>query len=191
MVGGYCASGKSTFSRRLSQLINIPCFNKDVIKEVLGDGFGQSGGCFDAASGGMVIDKGSRVTFLLMLHIAEEFLKAGMPCILESNFKLNEIEQIQSLLDKYNCRCLSFIFKGDLDILFYRYMERDDSEKRHWVHSTAGENSENFGQWHLQYGIGKACIGKTIITDATSFTDIDYDELYSAAQEFMLSEAFE
>jgi len=67
LVGGYCATGKSTFSLKLSQMINIPCFNKDIIKEVLGDGFGPENK--------MVEKKGSTSTFLLMLHIAECFLQ--------------------------------------------------------------------------------------------------------------------
>ncbi|MCL2722018.1 MAG: hypothetical protein FWD47_11860 [Treponema sp.] len=41
LVGGCCAAGKSIFSNKLSNLLNIPCFNKDVIKEVLGEGFGS------------------------------------------------------------------------------------------------------------------------------------------------------
>jgi dephospho-CoA kinase len=41
LVGGYCASGKSVFSRKLSSLLSIPCFNKDIIEEVLGDEFGS------------------------------------------------------------------------------------------------------------------------------------------------------
>ena len=34
LVSGYCATGKSTFARNLSQSLNIPCFIKDTIKEV-------------------------------------------------------------------------------------------------------------------------------------------------------------
>ena len=59
IIGGYCASGKSVFSRKLSGLLNIPCFNKDIIKEVLGDGFGSENN--------MVSQKGSFATFLQML----------------------------------------------------------------------------------------------------------------------------
>jgi predicted kinase len=69
LVGGYCATGKSTFSLELSKLLNIPVFNKDIIKEVLGDGFGPENN--------IVEQKGSAATFLLMLHIAEQILQAG------------------------------------------------------------------------------------------------------------------
>jgi predicted kinase len=177
IVGGYCATGKSVFSNKLSNLFNIPCFNKDVIKEVLGDGFGSENN--------MVELKGSVATFLVMLHIAEKMLQAYNICILESNFKQKEMNQIKVLLEKYNCKCLTFIFKGDFKILFNRYMERDVLEKRHWVHSTAGENAENFEKGHLQSGIGETGIGKIINRDSTKFENIDYNELYDIAKEFI------
>ena len=180
IVGGYCATGKSTFSRKLSGMFNIPCFNKDVIKEVLGDGFGPENN--------MVEKKGSTATFFLMLHIAECFLQTGKLCILESNFKLKEMEQIKTLLEKYNCECLTFIFKGDFDILFYRYMKRDTAEKRHWVHNTAGENIDNFRDSHLQSGIGKTGIGQTITIDATSFDKVNYDELFAIVKDFIIKD---
>ena len=180
VVGGYCATGKSTFSRKLCGLLNIPCFNKDVIKEVLGDGF--------APENNMVEKKGSAATFLLMLHIAECFLQAGKPCILESNFKIKEIEQLEILLERYNCKCLTFNFKGDFDVLFDRYMKRDISEKRHWVHSTAGENADNFREGHLKSGIGEGGIGQTITIDATSFAKVNYEDLYAAAKYFLIND---
>ena len=179
-VGGDCATGKSTFSRDLSQLLNIPCFNKDVIKEVLGDGFGSEND--------LVEQKGSATTFLLMLHIAERFMQTGNFCILESNFKAREIVQLKVLLEKYNCKCLTFIFKGDFNVLFDRYMGRDISEKRHWVHNTAGENAENFKEGHLQAGIGETGIDQTITIDSTSFEKVNYDELFALAKNFILSD---
>jgi predicted kinase len=180
IVGGYCATGKSTFSRNLSQMLNIPCFNKDIIKEVLGDGIGPENN--------MVEKKGSAVTFLLMLHIAGCFLQTGNLCILESNFKLKEIEQIKILLEKYNCKCLTFIFKGDFNILFDRYMERDIAKKRHWVHNTAGENIDNFRDGHLQSGIGETGIGQTITIDATSFDKVNYEELFTIAKNYIIND---
>jgi predicted kinase len=180
IVGGYCATGKSTFARKLSQLLNIPCFIKDVIKEVLGDGFGPENN--------MVEKRGSAATFLLMLHIAECFLQAGNVSILESNFKAKEIEQLKVLLEKYKAECLTFIFKGDFDALFDRYMRRDVSEKRHWVHNTAGETADNFKEGHLLAGIGETGIGETITIDTTFFEKVKFDDLFSLAKKFIASD---
>jgi len=89
LVGGYCATGKSTFSLKLSEMINIPCFNKDIIKEVLGDGFGPE------------------------------------------------------------------------------------------------NNIDNFRDGHLQLEIGEAGIGQTIIIDATSFAEVNYEDLFDTAKKFI------
>jgi len=180
VVGGYCAAGKSTFSRKLSGMLKIPCFNKDTLKEALGDGFGPGHN--------MVEQKGSAAAFLLLLHIAERFLETGNPCILESNFKAREIGELKALLERYGGECLTVIFTGDLGVLFTRYMERHTSEKRHWVHSTVGENRDNFREGHLCAGIGEAGIGRTITVDATSFAEVDYERLFAAVKDFMMSE---
>jgi predicted kinase len=177
IVGGYCATGKSTFSGELSHLLNIPCFNKDTIKEILGEGL--------SPEDNMLEKNGSNTTFMLMLHIAEQFLISKNICILESNFKINESELLKKLLEKYDCECLTFIFKGDLEVLFKRYMEREKMGKRHWIHITFGENSDKFKKYHQKNGIGEVLIGKTIVTDTTVFDEVNYDELYETAKIFM------
>jgi hypothetical protein len=123
-----------------------------------------------------------------MLHIVERLLQAEKICILESNFKSREIDEIRALLEKYNCECLTFIFRGNFDILYDRYMKRDVSEKRHWVHNVTGEDSENFRKSHLYYEIGESGIGQTIFTDTTSFDNIDYEELFTVAKRFIIND---
>ena len=102
LVAGLPAAGKSTFSRELSKRLSIPCFNKDVIKEVMADGFGKENEELLTRN-----KKGSAATFALMLHIAEQFMQTGNACILESNFQkhyplsLTESQQIENLIEKY------------------------------------------------------------------------------------------
>jgi len=179
LVGGYCATGKSTFARELSKRLELPCFVKDAIKEVIGEGFG--------AENTEVHIKNSKVTFLLMLAFAESFLQVGKSCVLESNFKKLESEQIKTLLEKYNCECLTFIFKGDLDVLYDRYIDRDNAGKRHWVHRLPNESRERFREGHLRNGIGEISIGRTIEIDATTFENIDYEKLFILAEDFLLN----
>jgi predicted kinase len=138
LLAGIPAAGKSTFSRLLSKRLSIPCFNKDVIKEVMADGFGKEN--VDLLNRDK---KASVATFMLMLHVAEQFLRTGNACILESNFQkhyplpVTESQRIENLLVKYDCKCLTFLFKGDLDVLGERYFNRDD--ERHWVHERAAD----------------------------------------------------
>lgn len=175
LVGGYCAAGKSTFTRKLSRELNIPCFHKDTLKETLGDGFGSDSG--------EVFKKGSFTTFLLMLHIAEQFLQAGQVCILESNFSLREIEQIKILLEKYNAECLLFIFKGNLDVLFDRYAER--SGERHWVHKSAGDRESFKKVMAERFELEEAAIGESVIIDTTSFEKVNYEDLFDTSKRFL------
>ena len=180
LVSGYCAAGKSTFSYRLSEELKIPCFNKDLIKEILGDGFGPD---YD-----MVLKKGSVVTFKLMEFFAEKIIKAGKSCVLESNFKLYEIEKLKTLAAENNCKCLTFIFLGDLDVLYDRYMKRDGAGERHWVHNAAKLTRENFIKGHLDQGMGTAGAGKTIVSESTAFGGTDNDALINEARKFLIDE---
>jgi len=179
LIGGYCATGKSTFSHRLASRLSIPCFNKDTIKEVIGDGFG--------IENKDVHQKNSAVTFMLLLYIAERFLQASKPCIIESNFRLSESKKIELLLEKYDCKCLTFLFTGDLNSLYKRYAEREVAN-RHWVHLTVGEDKELFIKSHKQCGQGEVNVGETIKVDATDFEKIDYERLFLLADNFTRTE---
>jgi len=185
LVGGYCAAGKSTFARKLSQELNIPCFEKDTIDETLCDGFGRESKVYEMES--------ENVAFDLMLYIAERFLQTEKPCIFENVFVLEELGKIKSLLEKYNCECLLFILKGNPDVMFERYAERDRTGERHWIHYPA-ENGSNDGvskSWFINdmpkmYKLEEAEIGQKIIVDTTSFDKINYDDLFSIAKRFIM-----
>ncbi|MCL1819191.1 MAG: ATP-binding protein [Oscillospiraceae bacterium] len=174
-VTGCPAAGKSTFALRLSEKLNIPLFSKDIIKEIMGDGYGSESG--------EVYKTGSKVTFMLMLHIAEQFLQTGQKCILESNFLHHDSEQIKLLLKKNDCDCLTFMFGGNLDVLGERYFNRD--KERHWVHGKA-ENKESIKNYVLKTKILEVSFGGEVINvNATSFDKIDYEGLFVSAKRFI------
>jgi predicted kinase len=174
IVAGYCATGKSTFARNLAPVLGIPCFAKDTVKEAMADGFG--------ANSGLLQSKGSAAAANLMLHIAECFFKAGTACILEANFQLSQGEKIKVLAEKYQAECLTFLFRGDLDILWKRYVKRES--ERHWVHISVDEDRDYFVNGHLDAGIGEVEIGETIYVDANDFEKIEYDQLIEIARQF-------
>jgi predicted kinase len=179
LIGGYQATGKSTFARRLSDRCKLPCFTKDTIKEVIGEGFG--------AENTDVHLKNSIVTFSLMIHIAESFLRVGKVCILESNFRKSESEPLKHLLQKYNCECLTFLFKGDFNIIHTRSAARDSAGERHWVHNRTNEHKNDFKKWHLHNGYGNISIGQTISVDTTIFENVDYEKLFALTENFLLN----
>lgn len=178
IVGGLGGSGKSTFAALLSDRLGIPYFCKDNLKEVMGDGYG--------CGSGEVFSKGSAVTLLLMLHIAERFLRASTPCILESNFKLCDISKIEALLGKYDCSCLSFILGGDYLTLWQRYLTREQSGVRHWVHGKI-KSYEEYCSYHHGGGQDLVSLGTTITVDTTNLEDVNYEKLITIAQSFLES----
>ena len=180
LVGGYCAAGKTTFSRNLGQKLNIPCFNQDTIDEMICDGFGYESKVFEMGS--------EKVAFELILHIAEQFMQAGQICIFESVFTLKSIKEIKILFDKYNCECLLFIFKGDVGVLLERYIERDKSGERHWIHHPADNpGGRNWFMNHMSKmydGLEESEVSQKVVVDATDFEKVNYDELYDIAKKF-------
>ena len=179
LIGGYCAAGKTTFARNLSQDLNIPCFEKDTIDETLCDAFGRENNVAEMGT--------SDVAFALLLHITERLLQAGKPCILENVFVLEELDELKILFEKYNCECLLFILKGEPHVMFNRYVERDATGDRHWIHERA---DERWKSWFIndmpeRYKLEETEIGEKIIVDTTSFEKINYDDLYAAAKRFI------
>lgn len=176
LVSGYPAAGKSTFARRLSEHLQIPCFNKDTIKEALADGFGPSSQ--------EAYNKGSAATFNIMAHIAECLLQVSKPCILESNFRVQEGERIEELLEKHGASCLTFVFTGDLDVLYNRYAKR--ARERHWVHRGPGDR-DDFKDGLARHKAGHIHIraGEIVTVDTTDFDKIDYGALFDLAKRFI------
>jgi predicted kinase len=182
-IGGLVATGKSTFSAELSRRLGIPYFNKDIIREIMADGFGIEN--LELMNRDK---KGSTATMLLMFHIAERFMQTGNTCILESNFSvlypkpLSECEQYKKLVEKYHYECLTFAFTGDVDVLAQRYIKRDS--ERHWVHLKA-ENLQAVINYCTQSKSDEINIGRTIKVDTTSFDDVDFEGLYKIAETFI------
>jgi predicted kinase len=178
LIAGHSATGKSTFAHRLSQALGIPCFCRDVLQEAMGDGFGQSSGVMN--------DKGRvSATVNIMTFIAEGFLQIGKVCILESNFRAPQNEQIEKLLEKYDADCLTFLFVGDMNVLWDRYLQRES--ERHWVHKIADQDKNRFVNGGIKAGFGDFNMGKTIKIDATDFSKISYEELFAIANQFIKS----
>ena len=185
IITGYLAAGKSTFARRLSEAINIPCIVKDTFKSAL---------CAN-------IDVDSReessrfsaVTFDAMVYIAERLIEKGCPIIIEGNFvphgvkKTDEAGVIKALIDKYNCQSLTYKFIGDTQILQKRYIERDKLPERGKVNSMLGEISHNdfdrLCRNFDSFNIG----GEVIEVDTTDFNDVDFEKHIETVRAFFKS----
>ena len=73
VVGGYLASGKSTFAVRLSEALNVPYFAKDTFKVALCENI--------LINNREESSRFSVVTFDAMMYAAERLLEVGYPVI--------------------------------------------------------------------------------------------------------------
>ena len=183
IIEGYLASGKSTFALRLSKDIRVPCFVKDTFKIAL---------CSNIS----VPDRSessrfSTVTFDGMMYAAERLIEMCCLIIIEGNFvpfgvkKIDEAGRIKELIDKHKCSPLTFKFKGDTQVLYERFIEREKTPERGDVNRMNGDASYNdFKTWceNLDaFDVG----GKTIEIDTTNFDNVDFNGYISFARQFI------
>ncbi len=169
LIGGYCAAGKTTFSQMLKRELSIPCYNKDYIKEILGENIGYA----DRLENRVL----SKTTFLLMAHIAREQIVAGRSVILESNFTREDGDVLRGMFARLGCEPLTYLFLGDLRVIYDRFMTREQSGKRHAVHRT-----NDFSSFEMfREGIEPLKLfspgGKCIEVDATNPKTTDFKSL--------------
>ena len=137
LIMGDIAAEKSTFSHILSERYQVNVFNKDSIKEVLGDNIGFSNREENL--------KLSRTTMELMIFIYSEFAKLGKDLILESNFHKAELEKFYKIAEENDYQVKVLVLRGDINLMHQRYLNRMYNENRHPVHlSTTCDIFEHF-----------------------------------------------
>lgn len=176
LVGGYCATGKSTFSRRLSERLGWLCLNKDTLKETVAD---TLEGMIQREYNAPLSITATR----LMVHAAERSMRAGQPLILESNFRPHEAAELGALADTRGYEVLTYVFTADLRTVYDRYLAREGTPERHWVHaSVKGLDFEAFCLGHAPFGT--IILGQMVHVDAADFNAVDYDGLFHIAEGF-------
>ena len=162
LITGDIAAGKSTFSQILSERYCIAVFQKDTIKEILGDFIG-----FHNREENKVL---SNTTIELMCHVFSRTALTGNDLILEANFHEKELEKLHSIADQNRYEVLTIILRGDTEVLYHRYLHRMNEENRHPVHlSTTLDVKEDFfrsAEWIRKEKV----IGETLTIEATDFS---------------------
>lgn len=178
LIAGSCATGKSTFSYLLSKALNVPCFNKDKLKETIGDSLVEVPP--------EIFSKLSNTAFCLMKYISECFLKLQLPVILESNFRQAELDEIAKMAQLYQYDCLIYVFSGNIQKVFERYMSREKTD-RHWIHiSPITETIDTFSTNAKMFTSVKINKATVVNVDATNFNEINYDDLVQKAKAFLV-----
>ena len=178
IVTGFVATGKTTFSQKLSNTLNIQCFNKDYIKAVLGENL-------DIETS-VQKSRLSVTSFNLIMHIIENFMEKQKPIIVESNFKILEGQKINELIIKYNYDALTFLMLGDLKTLHKRFVERDDKPERDKANRSEGAFNDYDKFEKAIKPLGEFNIGGKILKiDASNFSNINYEKYIEEAKSFL------
>ena len=177
LIMGDLAMGKSTFANILSKRYDTNVFFKDSIKEVLGDTIGFSNREENK--------KLSNATMELMFFIFSEFGKLNKNLILESNFHTIELERLHKLAFENNYEVLTLVLRGDVEILYKRYLNRMHNENRHPVHlSTTLDVFDDF-KGYTEYLRTEEILGNAMYINADDFSYQTDKEILDNIDEFM------
>ncbi len=162
LITGDIAAGKSTFAKILSERYCTAVFEKDTIKEILGDCVGF---CNREENKRL-----SNATVEIMCHVFSRIAVTDNDIILEANFHEAELEKLHSIARENRYDVLTLVLRGDTDVLYRRYMHRMNEENRHPVHlSTTLNIKEDFvktAEWIRNEKI----VGTILEIDATDFS---------------------
>ena len=180
LIMGDLATGKSTFANILSKRYDTVLFCKDPIKETLGNTFRFSNRAENL--------KLSFATAELMYLIFSEFGKINKDLILESNFRITELEKLHQIAAENDYQVLTLVLRGDVEILHKRYLNRMYHENRPAVHLCAEFNTiEGFGTY-LESLRTPTVPGNAIWVDANNFDYQTDTEFLQSIDQFMRDE---
>lgn len=173
IITGDLASGKTSYGIKISNTLGIPFFSKDKVKEVL----------YDSLSNDADLDYESKrrigsTSYDVFYYIIEEQMKAGMPLVAESNFTEESIPMIKALLNKYNYKCVTVRFTGDLHILHERFIKREYSDERHSGLFSNGK-FDNYEVFESRASVLRnfKINDNEIVVDTTDFDTVDYNKI--------------
>ena len=167
-IMGDIAAGKSTYAKYLSKKYKIPYFLKDTFKELLSDSIGYADRLQNR--------KLSEGAFNSMLEISERLMEQDISFILESNFRQEELDAYEKLINRFKYESVILFLQGDIETLHARYIKRID-EGRHKTHLVVDlKEYEVFKKYTLETRIRKP-FGKYKIIDATNFQFYNEDVL--------------
>ena len=177
IVTGDIAAGKTTFSHILAKRYGIAAFQKDSIKEVLGNTIGFS----DRNEN----KKLSTVAVSMLYYIFGAMSESGSSFIVEANFHTEEQKKLISLAQTYQYAVLTLVLRGNADILYERYVHRMNEENRHPVHlSTTMHVKEDFMKV-ADFIRNETYEGDSIVIDATDFSYQTDEDLLKRLDSFM------
>lgn len=177
LIMGDLATGKSTFANILSQRYDTNLFTKDAIKEILGDTVGFSNRAENL--------KLSQATAELMCFLFAQFARLDKDLILESNFRIGELEKLHKIASEHDYQVLTLVLQADAVILHKRYLNRMHNENRHPVHLCAQFNTFEGFREYIESLRTAAIPGAVLPIDANDFSYQTAPEVLARIDGFM------
>ncbi len=183
IIAGMPASGKSTIAKKIGVAFGYPILEKDEIKEELFDVFG-----YENREEKRRLDVAANA---VLVRCAESILKSGTSLILVNNFPKEKSAEVQEMIRRCGCRCVTLFLDGDHEVFYHRYVERDLHHARHMGHRfilhyplKEGDDPdrsmtrEDFREIFEKQGMAEFRIeGPRIPVDATYPETVNVDEL--------------
>lgn len=181
LVAGMPASGKSRMARELSVRLGLPMFSKDDIKELLYDTVGFHNRAEKVALGVGAMEA--------MYYAAGRVMAQGGSVILENNFENASLPGLRALLERCHARPVTVMLTGEAEVIYQRFLERDQLPQRHRGHVVNTCYPEPEGEKPVYKPIsltqyiegfttrGMASFevgGPRILVDVTDFSTMDY-----------------
>ncbi|WP_322173494.1 AAA family ATPase [Acutalibacter caecimuris] len=194
LLAGLPAAGKSHMARKLSGLLGLPVFSKDDIKERLYDTVG-----FHSRAEKVALGVGAME---ILYYTAGQVMGQGGSVIIENNFENASVPGLRALLEKHRAQPITVMLTGDYQIIYQRFLLRDQSPQRHRGHivntcypEPEGAKAlyqpmslEQFVAGFTSRGMAGFDIGGPRITvDVTEVGRIDYQQLAGEIKALMTS----
>ncbi len=172
IIAGCPATGKTTYGTRISQILKIPFFSKDRIKELIYNFLDNDGLDYESKR------RIGEISYKIFYQIIEEQMKAGLPIMAESNFTKESIEIIKNLLNRYSYSSITLKFDADVSILHKRFLEREYSDNRPKGLKANGK-FDDFYSFENMYLKSKEFVldNKEILIDTTDFSKVDIEKI--------------
>lgn len=172
IVTGASATGKTTLSKNLADKFKLPVINKDEIKELLFD-------CLGTKDEEWAIKLGMS-SFELSYLFVRKLCQTGKTFIVEGNFENKYAAKIFSDIKlRYNYKVLQIYCHAQVDVLYDRYLKRDNSGDRHPGHIISISGLEEFKS-RVYYKKFKLDIDDiiSIDIDTTKFEMVNLKQVY-------------
>ncbi|MEG1254274.1 AAA family ATPase [Clostridium sp.] len=172
IVTGASATGKTTLSKHLANKFKLPIINKDEIKELLFDYLGTKDEEWAIKLG--------MTSFELLYLFGEKLCQTGNTFIVEGNFENKyATKTFFDIKSRYNYRVLQIYCHAQVEVLYDRYIKRDNSGERHPGHIMLISGLEEF-KIRINNKEFKLDIDDSINIDidTTKFEEIKLQQIY-------------